>query len=276
MKSLSTVPLVLLLAVTGPAVCRAEDPAIDQISMIAANSDCAKYDWKDRGPSKAAYPKGMAIVFAKALCQPDRGDVRVVSSAINKNAPNAERKDALVWYDPEYASLGMKNDKSGADTLRHAYTLLMGLGMRESSGKLCVGRDASANFTSADSAEAGLFQTSWGARIADDAMEALFHAYEKDSSKCLLDVFSKNVSCSKWDAKTWGDGNGAAWQKLTKACPAFATEYAAVLLRTSAGKKGEFGPIRTKKTELLAICDSMFQRVQDLIKEKPALCDQLK
>lgn len=260
-----------------PDTSRADESAIDQIASIAANSDCGrKDDWKDRGKPPVAYPKGLAIVFAKALCQPDRPDVRVVSAAVNTADPKAERNDALVWYDPEYAALGMKNDAAGSDTLRHAYTLLTGLGMRESSGEHCVGRDMSADFTTGDTAEAGLFQTSWGSRIANPEMEKLYLAYSQSSDKCLLDVFSKGVSCGRADARNWGRGEGVAWQKLTKSCPAFATEYAAVLLRTSAGKKGEFGPIRTKKTELLEICDSMFRQVQDLVESKPALCDQLK
>jgi hypothetical protein len=58
----------------------------------------------------------------------------------------------------------MRNDVSGIDTLRHLFVLMIGLGMRESSGRYCEGRDQSASNTSADTAEAGLFQTSWNAR----------------------------------------------------------------------------------------------------------------
>ena len=45
--------------------------------------------------------------------------------------------------------------------LRRLFVLLMGLGMRESSGQYCEGRDRSAHNTSADTAEAGLFQVSF-------------------------------------------------------------------------------------------------------------------
>jgi len=37
----------------------------------------------------------------------------------------------------------------------------MGLGMRESSGRYCEGRDRNANNVTSDTAEAGLFQMSW-------------------------------------------------------------------------------------------------------------------
>ena len=43
----------------------------------------------------------------------------------------------------------MRNDVSGTDTLRHLFVLMIGLGMRESSGRYCEGRDQSASNTSA-------------------------------------------------------------------------------------------------------------------------------
>ena len=52
----------------------------------------------------------------------------------------------------------MDNDAAGVDTVRHLFVLLIGLGMRESSGKYCEGRDKSASNRSAETAEAGLFQ----------------------------------------------------------------------------------------------------------------------
>ena len=68
----------------------------------------------------------------------------------------------------------MPNDKDGIDTLRHTYALMIGLGMRESSGAFCTGRDTSQNFNQADSAEAGLFQTSFGVSKVDKTLIELF------------------------------------------------------------------------------------------------------
>ncbi|MFD2056663.1 hypothetical protein ACFSQT_27385 [Mesorhizobium calcicola] len=253
-----------------------ESSPADQIAQIAADSKCATTDWEDRGFAKKAYFRGMALVFAKAICQPDRPDVKIVSAARGTPGTRSDKTDGLTWYDAKFQALGMSNATDGVDTLRHAYALLIGLGMRESSGKYCVGRDRSANFSSADSAEAGLFQTSWGAHIASTTMSDLFSTYKSDQKGCLLEVFSKQVTCSAWDARTWGSGTGADWQKLTKSCPAFAAEYAAVLLRTSGGKKGEFGPIRTRKAQVLPECDSMLSQIQALIKATPQICDTLK
>ena len=93
---------------------------------------------------------------------------------------------------------------------------------------------------------------------------------------CYLEAFSAHVSCAAHDAENFGTGQGAEWQKLTKDCPAFAAEYGAVILRRHGGKKGEFGPIRRKDTELRQSCDRMLTKVQELLAANPQFCDQLK
>jgi hypothetical protein len=75
--------------------------------------------------------------------------------------------------------------------------------------------------------------------------------------------------------KTGGSGEGAAWQKLTKACPAFATEYAAVVVRKSGGHLGEFGPLRKHKAQVAPVCESMLSEVQKLVESNPELCSTL-
>jgi hypothetical protein len=215
--------------------------------------------------------RGMAIMYARAACQSLRPDVMIVSSAQGIGS-DPQRTDALSWYNEQFIALGMTNANSGLDTLRHSYTLLLSLGMQESSGQHCVGRDRSADFSSADSAEAGIFQTSWGANRHSPVLGALFDQYNADRSKCLLDVFQRGVRCTAWDARTWGEGKGAEWQQLTKACPAFATDYAAVLIRLSGGNRGEFGPLRRRKAELRRDCDAMFSQVQALVQSQPLMC----
>jgi hypothetical protein len=64
--------------------------------------------------------------------------------------------------------------------------------------------------------------------------------------------------------------------EIDQILPGLGTEYAAVLLRTSGGKKGEFGPIRTRKAQILPAYDSMLSQIQALIRAKPQLCDSLK
>lgn len=270
---LTAASLLLSLLPVRPA---AQAPTvIEQIQTIAANSPCAQIFWRDRGVAPKAYMRGMALVYARAACQLDRADVRVVSKA--RLVPNVANNkiDALTWYDEQFTDLDMSNTADGIDTLRHAYALLIGLGMRESSGRFCVGRDLSADFTSADSAEAGLFQTSFGARLRHQTMADLYEKYKADQSGCLLDVFSKNVSCSPHNAQNHGEGEGVRWQQLSKTCPAFATEYAAVLIRVHGGKRGEFGPLRNRATQLMPECDTMLKQVQDLVRANPDACSTL-
>lgn len=265
----------LFLSLLPPTAPAQAPSAVDQISTIAADSSCAQINWPNRGVARKAYMRGMALVFARAVCQADRADVKVVSAARATPGPETNKTDALTWYEAQYAALGMSNATSGVDTLRHAYTLLIGLGMRESSGRFCVGRDRSADFTTAESAEAGLFQTSFGARTRHATMAALYEKYKADESACLLTTFKLGVSCPAQDAENFGTGEGRRWQQLTKTCPAFATEYAAVLMRVHGGRRGEFGPLRNRAAEVRPVCDVMLKKVQDLVLSNPAMCSAL-
>jgi hypothetical protein len=117
-----------------------------------------------------------------------------------------EAFDALAWYRAEFEHLGMSNDAPGADTLRHLFVLLMGLGMRESSGQHCVGRDQSASNTTAETAEAGPFQQSWNARNCCTDFVNLFAQYGLGSDvQGYMGVWSEGVSCS---ASDWEAGSG--------------------------------------------------------------------
>jgi hypothetical protein len=270
-------PIFPLLAVglalaAAPVTVAQPTPSIDPIVAIADASQCKAVNWADRGRAPRAYIRGMALVYARALCEPDRADVRLVSAA--RAAPGVEtnKTDGLTWYEPVFTARAMPNTQAGRDTLRHAYVLMIGLGMRESSGQHCVGRDRSADFTAADSAEAGLFQTSSGARRFDPTLPQMTAAYAADPRRCMATVFSQGVSCPAHDAETFGAGPGADWQKLTKACPAFATEYAAVVLRKHGGSKGEYGPIRNRKAEVRAECDTMLRQVEALVASQPGIC----
>lgn len=228
------------------------------IFKIVDGSKCAAYRWKDRGTAKKSYFRGLGLTYAKAFCSPSS----VVSNSRGLPESKYDVSDVLSWYNSNYRKIGMTNDVSGLETQRHVWTLLIGLGMRESSGRYCVGRDMSANFNTSDSAEAGLFQSSWGARKRDPSMTELFNKYMKDKSGCFYEVFKEGYSCSSSDLKNWGSGDGFQFQKLSKECPAFSAEYAAILTRKSGGTKGEYGPLRQKKAELNKDCDDMLQAIE--------------
>jgi hypothetical protein len=245
---------------------------VDAIKKLAGASTCYKYQWKDRGQAPKGYVEGVALVFARAVCNPGRSDVVVVSEANTGD----DVHDALSWYNSIFSTLSMPNDVAGVATLRHAYTLLLGLGMRESSGEHCCGRDASATNVSSESAEAGAWQTSYDSHGASPELPKLFAKYQADPGGCLLDTFSAGVTCNAANWQNWGTGaDGLAFQKLEKECPAFAAEYAAVMLRVSGGSKGHYGPLRTKAAEVRPECDAMFQQVQALVEQNLSACGSL-
>ncbi|TKC90312.1 hypothetical protein FAZ69_09235 [Trinickia terrae] len=278
--------LVLGLAPFRSANAQGSESGSDGIAAIknaAAKSSCAAIYWKNhRGFAPKSYIEGMALVFARSLCHPDRPDVAVVSQAVDTTKA---KTDALAAYDQKFKQLHLNNDSTGLDTFRHSYVLLLGLGMMESSGNYCEGRDVSQCFNDADSAEAGLFQTSYGVRRVSHVLNELFQHYSQDQHGCMLDEFKGNLSCKivkshnpkcpDATSDVVGSGAGADWQRLTKSCPAFAAEYAAVVLRTSGGLKGEFNPVRKMQADVRPECDEMFKDVQTYVQRNPQVCAAL-
>jgi hypothetical protein len=231
----------------------ASDTAL-AIADLANDSDIASYAWKDRGVAPKAYIRGMAVGFARVYCKLNAGRDAASETATADSGDGAT--DALAWYAPEFTQLGMDNSNAGVDVLRHVFVLLTGLGMRESSGKFCTGRDTSATNTTAETAEAGLFQVSHNSAGAHFLLGALLDQYK--GSTDFQDIFSDGVSCSAADWQNWGSGTGADFQALTKACPAFAVEYAALALRKI---RTHWGPINRKTAELKTEADDLFKSV---------------
>ena len=240
---------------------------LEQLTEIADDSACTSRSWRGRGLAPKSYIKGVLLVFAKALCNLPRSDIKMAS-----RPPSGDKAhDALTWYNQKFASLGMKN-QGGGDTLRHTYTLLLGLGMRESTGRHCCGKDRSARNYNAETAEAGLFQTSYNSHASSPELDRLFKSYSSGKVTCLQGVFKKDVSCGREDWQDWGDGPGREFQRLSKTCPAFATEYAAVLLRVDGGSRGHYGPLRRRDAEVRPECDDMLGRVQKMIEANQEFC----
>jgi hypothetical protein len=233
--------------------------AIDRIIQIAGTSAIATYNWLGRGIAPRGYIKGMALVFARVYCKFLDGDPAAVEMA-KANTGNSS-KDSLSYYANQFHGLGMDNEASGVNTLRHVFVLLLGLGMRESSGRWCEGRDMSADNTTNETAEAGLFQTSWNARSASSVLPRLFSDYRSNPSG-FLDVFKECVTARPQDLQNFGSGDGEAFQRLSKECPAFAVEFAAIGLRNI---RNHWGPINTHSAELRPEADGMFLRVQQAV-----------
>jgi N-acetylmuramoyl-L-alanine amidase/Putative peptidoglycan binding domain len=237
---------------------------LDPIIRIAAESDVARLNWKGRGVAPAGYVKGMAAVYARVYCKLKEGDPAAEEMAKAKTGDAAH--DALAWYDGIFAAAGMSNDVEGIETLRHLFVLLIGLGMRESSGKYCEGRDEGADNREGDTAEAGLFQMSYNARVASPLMPKLFTEYAAKPYG-FIDIFKECVECTPDDLENYGSGDGLQFQKLAKACPAFAAEFAAVGLRNI---RKHWGPINKRAAEVRPECSVMLQKVEEEVDRLPA------
>jgi hypothetical protein len=234
---------------------------VEQIVASAQESDLARYDWLDRGQAPLGYTAGMALGYATVLRKLRMGDPTAVEMSKPVGDPDL---DALAWYADEFTELGMDNSRAGVDTLRHLFVLLMGLGMRESSGQHCEGRDMSAENVAADTAEAGLFQMSWNARACSPLMQTLFDQYSVATPLCALAVFASDVSCSEEDWQSYGSGPGFEYQEQAKHCPQFAVETAAIGLRNL---RQHWGPINRKEVELTSEADALFLDIEDILSE---------
>ena len=256
------------LQVDGAAPER-RDGSLDQILEIAENSDIARYNWLDRGRAPMGYIKGMALVFARVYCKLKNGDPAATEMA--KAATGTFARDALVHYAPQFAELNLDNSVAGIDTLRHLFALMLGLGMRESSGKHCEGRDHSASNVTAETAEAGLFQTSYNARaFSPQLLATIFQQYQANQNG-FLDIFKEGVRCRPADAENYGSGPGKQFQRLSKECPAFAVEFTAVALRNTSR---HWGPIIAHKAEVRPAADEMLKQVQAAV-DGSNLCPSL-
>lgn len=244
---------------------------ISAITHLAATSSLARHSWPGRGTAPLGYVKGMAVAFA-STCQKlkDKDSAALVmASAVHESIAN-DRIDALSWYNSNFHKLGMNNDTAGIDTLRHLFALLIGLGMRESSGRYCEGRDRSASNTTADTAEAGLFQMSFNAFSASPELPKLFaiHSIADDSEidDGLYSIFREGVMATDAELVNFGHGDGAAFQRLCKRRPLFAVECAAVGLRVV---RKHWGPINRKEAEIRPEADELLRAAQALVVPAP-------
>lgn len=230
------------------------------ITDIAGNSDAAMFNWPGRGVAPIGYVEGFALAWAVVVKKLNSDDSSAMEMA--KADTYDDSVDALSWYRSNLTSLGWTCSSSGIDTLRYLFTLLMGLGMRESSGKYCEGRDQSADNVSSDTAEAGLYQMSWNARSCSPEMQKLFDLYASGEQQSFLDIFSQGVSCSSSSWTSYGSGAGYEYQEMAKHMPPFAVETTAIGLRNL---RQHWGPINRKEVTLSTEVEDMLRKVQEYI-----------
>jgi Putative peptidoglycan binding domain len=236
---------------------------VDDITRIAANSALAR-----RRIAPPGYVKGMAVMFAVVLRKLAQGDPAALEMA--KPVTGDTNRDALAHYASEFATLGMRNDRGGVETLRHLFVLMFGLGLRESSGRYCEGydREPNRNRLTSETAEAGLFQMSWDARAISPFITPLCDEYRRTGGG-YKSTFAEGVTPTSKDLETVGGGDGATFQQMMKEMPGLAVETAAVGLRKNGGATGHWGPIRRHEAKLLPEADDLLQQVQQLMAGVP-------
>jgi peptidoglycan hydrolase-like protein with peptidoglycan-binding domain len=238
------------------------DAEVRDICDAALHSELAGYYWSERGKAPAGYIQGMAFVYANMVRKLKVGDpVATVTAQADRDDP---AHDALSWYADEFKALGLHNNLVGIDTLRHLFVLLIGLGMRESSGRHCCGRDQSAANTQSETCEAGLMQTSWNASACSTDMERLLDEYQAmgANQQDALELFEDDVSCSQTEWACYGTGVGYDYQMLAKRAPAFAVESTALCLRFL---RQHWGPINRRDVELRLEADLLLQDIEAII-----------
>jgi uncharacterized protein (TIGR02594 family) len=236
---------------------------MSDIEEIAHDSELNDYSWPDRGQAPPGYLAGMCLAFGLAARDYLDGHAPAVAMAqADRNAPDT---DVLSWYKSELQQLGWNCSTSGLPVLRHLFALMISLGMRESSGRYCEGRDMSASNTSSDTCEAGLFQTSWNISTADPTIPPLLDTYWLDPNG-FLDPFADNVTPNADEMSSYGAGSGARYQFLAKYSPAFAAFVTAVGLRK---RRQHWGPVNRKELDLDPMHD-----LEDLLLEVQAVIEE--
>lgn len=197
----------------------------------------------------------MMTVFARSLCRAESDPVK--SAMARSGGPSY---DALTDY-------GLSSPDSTA-SLINSYSVLLPLGMWESSGNYLQGRDMSARNTSSSTAEAGLFQTSYNihayvknannGRNARAAMTDLLTRYERNPQACMKDLFKGGKT-----SRTYGTGAGARFQNLMKSCPALAVEHTVIAIRYG---KRHYGPLRRRQARPNPSCKNALKSMADLVK----------
>jgi len=244
---------------------RLPDGIATAVTLLAKASPLMFYSWPDRGRAPPGYIPGMALCYALALIELGQGKSWAEAMAADV-IPGSEETDALAWYETDLDKLGIEVDRAGVEALRGLFTLMIGLGMRESSGKYCEGRDMSASNIESDTCEAGLFQTSWNMESADESLSELMAVYW-DNPNGFLPTFALTINPTTGNLDVYGSGNGAAYQWLAKYSPAFAVMTTAVGLRM---RRKHWGPINEKAVTLSRDAVTLLQTVEMIVAMAPS------
>jgi hypothetical protein len=245
--------------------------AIAQIYEHIDASGVSSINWTGRGMAPIGYLKGMALTYARVYChyslrpgEPENFRDRFAVQMAKAAGPGASTTtDAVARFARDLRALGADLSQDGVDVLRGLFTILIGLGMRESSGKYCTGRHRDKKIAAtAQNSEAGLFQISYDIGVHAGDFQALYKKYQQRPSSGFLDVFSEGVTCPADDWANVGGGPGRDFQQFSKDCPAFTVELAALALRSRAN---HWAPINARKVQIREECWTLLRGVETAI-----------
>lgn len=236
---------------------------IDKIVAAAKTSDLARFSWTGRGPAPIGYIEGMALVYG--LCVQKLMSRDSAALAMVRVVDGKDEHDVFDHYEPDLRAIKVVTDGApDLDRLRALFLVLTGLAMRESSGGDDIGQDAGApENRTAEKAEAGLFQSSWNLRAANPTeIRKLFDYYSAHPDEGFADIFRTGTHPRPGAMRNYGDGDGAKFQELSKTCPAFAVQTAAVGARTL---YTHWGPLIHEAAQVRPEADKLFKQVQVIV-----------
>jgi len=242
------------------------------IEQLNANPDFDSYrarcasgatfkNGKRVGRMSSGYFYGMMLTFSKAVCKvKDAKSGDLYSAILTSPAGKMARNDT-------FAHKNFVNSLQGdppKDPLVQNYSLMLSLGMLESSGMYNEGIDRSASNTNGTTTEAGLFQVSYNSvnpsqvpnRIYDELMAS--YGRGQDGVACMTGVFKIDQRLSK-NTQSFGSGAALEFQNAMKSCPAMAAEYMSILLRKDVRHNG---PLKREEAQPSEECSKALTEVK--------------
>jgi hypothetical protein len=224
---------------------------VTPIKDVTTGTSCAKNYWSDRGVAKIGYIKGMAASYARSLCK---------NTVAKKPISDVKDKEG------RYLDVLKHYELKSGNEFRNTYTILLGLGMRESSGNYTEGLDASSDQPwKAETTEAGLWQFSYNANKLHPELQQIWDYYKTHQNECLLEVYKEGMTKFKTEGYV-GTGPGREFQEFFRSCPAAQAEYAAVMIRLL---RTHFGPLNRKAAEYIPACEQMFAAIEKEVSCSP-------
>ena len=199
------------------------------------------------------------MVFARVYCRLKQGDAAALE--MSKANTGNRRKDALAWLLNSSARRGwtMKVLDHRRCAISSCFSSDSGCGRaRENIARVATGQRAT-RVPSRRRRECSSPAST--RRVRNPLLGQLFDQYLSKPSG-FVEIFQEGVRCRASDLQNFGSGKGREFQRLSKECPAFAVEFAALGLRLF---RTHWGPINRREVEIRPECNVMLLEVQNFV-----------